>query len=102
MTGDDRELWRLNGGTDAIVCVMISCCSGAELQLREGERILLRDGRQLQFTHRANSRYGRGRGLSADCLLFDEAGRDRFEDPLDVYMPMLAGKPNGQLVINRG
>lgn len=67
---------------------------------RGDERILLRDGRQLQFTHRANSRYGRGRGFSADCLLFDEAGRDRLEDALDAYTPMLAGKPNGQLVIN--
>lgn len=69
---------------------------------RGDERILLRDGRQVQFTHRANSRYGRGRGLSADCLLLDEAGRDRLDDPLDAYTPMLAGKPNGQLVINHG
>jgi hypothetical protein len=28
---DERELWRLGN----VVCVMISCCSGAELQLRD-------------------------------------------------------------------
>ena len=61
MTGDDRELWRLNGGTDAIVCVMISCCSGAELQLLEGERILLRE---LYPTK--SDLYERARGLEAD------------------------------------
>jgi hypothetical protein len=29
--GEDRELWRLGRFT----CVMVSCCSGAELQVRE-------------------------------------------------------------------
>jgi len=61
MTGDDRELWRLTGGTEPIVCVMISCCSGAELQLREGERILLRE---LYPTK--SDLYERARGLEAD------------------------------------
>ena len=61
MTGDDRELWRLNGGTDAIVCVMISCCSGAELQLREGERIVLREMYPTK-----SDLYERARGLEAD------------------------------------
>jgi hypothetical protein len=28
---DERELWRIGH----IICVMISCCSGAELQLRD-------------------------------------------------------------------
>ena len=28
---DERELWRIGN----VVCVMISCCSGAELQVRE-------------------------------------------------------------------
>ena len=28
---DEHELWRLGN----VVCVMISCCSGAELQLRD-------------------------------------------------------------------
>jgi hypothetical protein len=31
MTNDERELWR----TGDIACVMVSCCSGAELQLRK-------------------------------------------------------------------
>lgn len=69
---------------------------------RGEERILLRDGRLMQFTHRAYSRYGRGRGLSADCLLLDEAGRGDLEDALAAYAPVLAGKPNGQLVVNHG
>jgi len=30
MNADERELWRLG----AISCVMISCCAGAELQVR--------------------------------------------------------------------
>jgi hypothetical protein len=30
MNGDERELWRVG----AISCVMISCCAGAELQVR--------------------------------------------------------------------
>ena len=28
---DERDLWRIGN----VVCVMISCCDGAELQLRE-------------------------------------------------------------------
>ena len=31
MTNDERELWRI-GDT---ACVMVSCCSGAELQVRQ-------------------------------------------------------------------
>jgi hypothetical protein len=42
---DDRELWRIG----QISCVMVSCCSGAELQLRrraeaaEADEIVLRE-----------------------------------------------------------
>ena len=37
---DERELWR----TGDVSCVMISCCSGAELQVRgAGGAILLRE-----------------------------------------------------------
>lgn len=39
MPNDDRELWRV----DEVGCWMISCCSGAELQMRRGETILLRE-----------------------------------------------------------
>jgi len=39
MPHDDRELWRVGD----VGCWMISCCSGAELQLRRGETIELRE-----------------------------------------------------------
>ena len=39
MNQDDRELWRIGD----VECVMISCCSGAELQVRRGDAILLRE-----------------------------------------------------------
>jgi hypothetical protein len=35
----EHPLWR-NG---TLECVMISCCSGAELQLRDGDAIVLRE-----------------------------------------------------------
>jgi hypothetical protein len=47
--------------TGSIVCVMISCCSGAELQLRDGERVLLRE---LYPTK--SDLYERARSLEAD------------------------------------
>jgi hypothetical protein len=36
---EERQLWRA-GTTE---CLMISCCSGAELQLRRGGAIVLRE-----------------------------------------------------------
>jgi hypothetical protein len=39
MINDERELWRVND----TVCVMVSCCAGAELQVRRAEDILLRE-----------------------------------------------------------
>jgi hypothetical protein len=39
MTQDDRELWRLGD----VNCWMLSCCNGAELQVRRGDAILLRE-----------------------------------------------------------
>lgn len=39
MQNDEREIWRHG----AVACVMVSCCAGAELQLREGDEILLRE-----------------------------------------------------------
>jgi hypothetical protein len=35
MNADERELWRLG----AISCVMISCCAGAELQVRDASGV---------------------------------------------------------------
>ena len=39
MSDDERELWRIGD----VQCVMVSCCSGAELQLRREDCILLRE-----------------------------------------------------------
>ena len=36
---DERELWRIDGTH----CVMVSCCAGAELQLRVGDSITSRE-----------------------------------------------------------
>jgi hypothetical protein len=39
LNDEQRELWRAG----EIACVMISCCSGAELQLRRSDEIILRE-----------------------------------------------------------
>jgi hypothetical protein len=39
MNDDQRQLWRIGD----LECVMISCCAGAELQLRRDGAILLRE-----------------------------------------------------------
>jgi hypothetical protein len=39
MDQDERQLWSVGD----VECVMISCCSGAELQVRRGDEILLRE-----------------------------------------------------------
>ena len=39
MLSDDRELWRV-GDTS---CWIISCCSGAELQVRRRDEIVMRE-----------------------------------------------------------
>jgi hypothetical protein len=36
---EERQLWRIG----ALECVMVSCCSGAELQLRRAGEIVLRE-----------------------------------------------------------
>jgi hypothetical protein len=43
MRSDETELWREPEGKTDRVCVMISCCTGAELQIRKGDAILLRE-----------------------------------------------------------
>ena len=40
---DDRELWRVEGPTGSVVCAMVTCCAGAELQLQDGDAIVLRE-----------------------------------------------------------
>ena len=39
MIDEERQLWRLGG----VECVMVSCCSGAELQIRKDGEIVLRE-----------------------------------------------------------
>jgi hypothetical protein len=39
VTDEERQLWKAG----SVVCVMISCCSGAELQLRRDGEIVLRE-----------------------------------------------------------
>lgn len=43
MRPGETELWREPDGNVDRVCVMISCCSGAELQIRRGAAVLLRE-----------------------------------------------------------
>lgn len=43
MRPDETELWREPDGDDDRVCVMLSCCAGAELQVRHGDRVLVRE-----------------------------------------------------------
>ena len=39
MNDEERQLWRVGD----FECVMISCCAGAELQMRRGGEIVLRE-----------------------------------------------------------
>jgi hypothetical protein len=36
---DERQLWHVEN----VRCVMVSCCAGAELQLRVGDEVTLRE-----------------------------------------------------------
>ena len=39
MKTDEREIWRVG----EVECVMISCCAGAELQVRRADAIIVRE-----------------------------------------------------------
>jgi hypothetical protein len=39
MNEEERELWRVG----PLCCVMVSCCSGAELQIRRDAQVILRE-----------------------------------------------------------
>jgi hypothetical protein len=39
MNDEERQLWRVGD----LECVMISCCAGAELQIRRSSAIVLRE-----------------------------------------------------------
>ena len=58
MKDEERQLWRIG----ELECVMISCCTGAELQMRRAGEIVLRElypmksdlydrARDLRFEH---------------------------------------------------
>ena len=57
MNNDERELWRLGD----VACVMVSCCSGAELQVRKDAEIVLRELYPMK-----SDLYERARALEAD------------------------------------
>jgi hypothetical protein len=58
---DDRELWRVAAGNRRAACVMRTCCSGAELQLLEGDTVVLRELYPLK-----SDLYERARELEAE------------------------------------
>ena len=66
MNDEERQLWRIGD----LACVMISCCAGAELQLRRGDDIVLREmypmksdlyerARDLRVEQRGNAEHAR-------------------------------------------
>ena len=61
MTSDEHELWRVRD----LQCVMISCCAGAELQVRrtgrDGDETLIREMYPTK-----SDLYERARALKAD------------------------------------
>ena len=66
MTGDDRVLWTAGN----ITCVMISCCAGAELQVRRQDDVLLRE----LYPSKADL-YERARDLEAEYMGAAERNR---------------------------
>jgi hypothetical protein len=64
---DDRLLWRLEDGARAIECAMISCCAGAELQVR---------------TIRVNANRARNVGLQPDVEI---VLRELYPTKSDLY-----------------
>jgi hypothetical protein len=43
MRRDETLIWREQRGDEEVLCVMVSCCAGAELQLRRGDAVALRE-----------------------------------------------------------
>jgi hypothetical protein len=73
MTEEERQLWRI----DDVVCVMISCCSGAELQMRRGDEIVLRE---LYPTK--SDLYERATELKSECAGTRDSRADRSDSPV--------------------
>ena len=67
MNHDHRVLWEVTNGETNTSCVMVSCCSGAELQIRRsicgGEELVLRE---LYPDH--SSLYERARVLQTEMV----------------------------------
>lgn len=57
MTNDETRLW----ASGEIECVMVSCCAGAELQVRKRGRIVLRELYPMK-----SDLYERARNLEQD------------------------------------
>mgnify|MGYP001173171261 CR=1 FL=1 len=43
MRPDESMIWSHSTHATDVACIMVSCCSGAELQVRNGDTILLRE-----------------------------------------------------------
>ena len=65
----DRVLWRIESPAGGLECRMISCCSGAELQLVKNGDVVLRE-----LYPDKSTLYERARGLQKD---YDAAGSPR-------------------------
>jgi hypothetical protein len=68
MIDEERRLWRVDGEAHALECVMITCCEGAELQLRKildggGTEIVLRELYPMK-----SDLYERARALERDFM----------------------------------
>ena len=72
MTDEERQLWQ----TDGVECMMISCCSGAELQLRRDGTTVLRE---LYPTK--SDLYERARLLKAEVEGTRDTRDDRSDSP---------------------
>ena len=57
MNDEERQLWRIG----ELECVMISCCTGAELQMRRAGEIVLREMYPMK-----SDLYDRARDLRAE------------------------------------
>jgi hypothetical protein len=57
MNDPERELWRVND----TCCLMVTCCAGAELQVRVGDAVVLRELYPLK-----TDLYERARDLEAE------------------------------------
>ena len=72
MKDEERQLWQAGG----VECVMISCCSGAELQLRRGDDVLLRE-----LYPSKSDLYERARMLRAEAAGTPGTRADRSDSP---------------------